>query len=119
LQEYSSSLKKESLFNRHKSYHIFTNPDGSLYATASLADAYHEILLSLSFSQDGLITEISGSFLRVPREECREGLKPLNTLIGQNISKMKKKELAVFVGGCFGCTHILEMCYDLGLVLAN
>jgi hypothetical protein len=109
--------RNKTLFSRHKNYHIFANPDGSLFSTACFADTYHEIILTLSFSQCGQIKEISGTFLRSPNKVCCESVKRLSNLIGQNLTEMTKKEIADFVGGTSGCTHALEMCYDLSLSL--
>jgi hypothetical protein len=32
---------------------------------------------------------------------------------------MTRKEVAELVGGPLGCTHIAEMCYDLGMTLVE
>lgn len=118
VEEQLVSLRKESIFQRHKSYHIFANSDGSLFATAGFADTYHEIILTIAFSPGGQVTEISGSLLRSPSIRCCDGLELLNRLIGTNLTKLRKKEIADFVGGSSGCTHIVEMCYDLGAALS-
>jgi|GEM_PF-2478083 Protein of unknown function (DUF2889). len=110
--------RKKSLFRRQKSYHIFSNPDGSLSASAGFIDAHHELLLAVSFSPCGEVTDITGKLLRSPHDGCREGLRLLPRLKGKNLSKMSKKEMANLVGGCLGCTHVLEMCYDLGLAMS-
>lgn len=115
--EKQDAARKISLFRRQKSYHIFLHPDGALSASAGFIDAHHELLLGVSFSPCGEVTDINGKFLRSPHVECHEGLVLLPRLIGKNLSKMRKKEIADLVGGCSGCTHILEMCYDLGLAL--
>jgi len=112
-----NATRIKDLFQRHKNYHIFANTDGKLFSTACFADTFHEIHLAVSFSQCGQIENISGTFLRSPSKMCCGSEKILNNLVGKNLSKMTKKEIAEFVGGSSGCTHILEMCYDLGLSL--
>ncbi len=118
LEKQTVASRKKSLFRRQKSYHIFSNSDGSLSASAGFIDAHHELLLSVSFSPRGEVTDITGKLLRSPYDGCRLGLELLPRLIGKNLAAMQKKEIADFVGGCSGCTHILEMCYDLGLALS-
>lgn len=108
-----------SLCHRQKSYHLYAQPDQGLYATACFADSAHEILLTVSLSADGIITEIDGTFLRFPLAVCKTTIDLLKGLKGKKLGDMSKKEIAQFVGGPYGCTHLVEPCYDLALELAQ
>lgn len=108
-----------SLCHRQKTYHLYAQAGDSLYATACFADSPHEILLTISLSAEGIITEINGTFLRVPLPVCEPTMDLLKGLKGMQLASMSKKEIAQIIGGPFGCTHMVETCYDLALELAQ
>lgn len=114
-----STARNKGLFDRHKNYQVFLKPDGSYLTTAGFTDTFHEILLVTSFTQDGLISECSGDFLRGPDQVCFENVILLPGLIGKNLAAMEKKKLAALVGGPHGCTHLFEIFWDLGRVMTE
>jgi len=76
-------------------------------------------MLLTSFTEDGLVSECSGDFLRGPDQVCFENVVLLSGLIGKNLSAMDKKEMAALIGGPLGCTHLFEIFWDLGRVMAE
>lgn len=112
-----STTRNKGLFDRHKNYQVFLKPDGSYFTTAGFNDTFHEILLVTSFTQDGLICECSGDFLRGPDQVCFENAALLPGLIGKNLAAMEKEKLAAIVGGPLGCTHLFEIFWDLRRVM--
>lgn len=111
--EHSYSRDK-GLFYRHKNYQVFQKPDGNFLASSGFIDSFHEIVLVTSFTQDGLVSECGGDFLRAPDKLCFEIVELLPRLIGKKLAEMNKKEIAALVGGSDGCTHLFEICWDLG-----
>lgn len=114
-----SLARNKGLFDRHKNYQIFLKPDGSFLTTAGFTDTFHEILLVTSLTQDGLVSECSGDFLRGPDQVCFENVALLPELIGKKLVAINKKELAALVGGSLGCTHLYEMFWDLGRAMTE
>ena len=114
-----STSRNRGLFYRNKSLHVFRNPDGSMLATAGFIDSFHEIVVRASFSKDGLISECLGNFLRGPDKLCLETLDLLPKLIGKKLAAMSKKEIAVYIGGPCGCSHLLDIFSDLGQAVAG
>ncbi len=108
-----------SLCHRQKTYQLFAHPDQVIYATACFADSAHEIFLTFVLSLDGMVTEVNGTFLRFPLPVCETTIDLLQGLKGKKLADMSKKEIAQFVGGPNGCTHLVEPCYDLALELAQ
>jgi hypothetical protein len=111
--EHSFSRNK-GLFDRHKNYQIFSKPDGSFWSTAGFTDTFHEIMLLTSFTQDGLVADCTGNFMRGPDKICFENVMLLSDLVGANLTALNKRDLAGLVGGPLGCTHLYEMLWDLG-----
>ncbi len=114
-----STARNKGLFERHKNYQVFLKPDGSFLTTSGFTDTFHEIMLLTSFTEDGLVSECSGDFLRGPDQVCFENVVLLSGLIGKNLSAMDKKEMAALIGGPLGCTHLFEIFWDLGRVMAE
>lgn len=113
-----SMARDKGLFYRQKNYLILLKPDASFITTAGFIDSFHEIVLVTSFSPDGVVSECGGDFLRGPDKVCFENVELLPHLIGNNLPKMSKKEIAAVVGGSSGCTHLLEILWDLRRSLA-
>lgn len=107
-----------SLFHRQKSYSLYAQMDRNLYAAASFADTDHEIVANFTIAPDRIIKDVNGTFLRFPLPICETTKELLKNLQGKNMGEMSKKEIAKFVGGPHGCTHLVELCYDLALELA-
>ncbi len=116
--DHSTSRDKE-LFYRHKNYCIFLQSDGSLLTSAGFIDSFHEIALIIALSQEGLILECSGNLLRGPDRICYETVELLPRLAGKNLAAASKKEIAGWLGGPQGCTHLFEMFWDLGSTIAG
>lgn len=114
-----SYARDKDLFYRHKYYTIFSQPDNSLLTSASFVDTFHEIAMVTTLNAEGLITECSGDFMRSPDKICYKTLELLSQLKGQNLAAASKKEIAGWLGGSLGCTHLYEMACDLGKTLAD
>ena len=65
---------------------------------------------------DGAIKEISGEMPNHPLEECVEGLKSLQELLGQRIVPGFSEVVKTKVGGAFGCTHMASLILNMGNV---
>lgn len=97
------------LFNRYKSCQVFRTMDGTLVANGSFVDSFHELGVSMLLDASGLITAISGNFIRPPDQICVESEKHLASLPGRFISDMSKKDVIAAVGGAEGCMHLMDI----------
>lgn len=105
--------RKTNVFNRNKNYHIKRIPEGTIMASASFADSFHEVWLTASLSAEGVVQTVSGDLLRCPDPICCRGVDLINNLIGKNFADITRKEMVGLVGGSQGCIHVAEACYDL------
>lgn len=108
-----------NLFNRNKLCTIYRQSEGGVIATGDFIDTFHEIGLVLTLSSDGVVADCSGQFIRGPDPVCYENTELLSNLVGKNLIKMTKKEMAVYFGGAKGCPHVMEILSDLRRALAN
>ena len=103
--------RENNLFNRYKSMAVYRRIDGSLFATGSFSDSFHELNVQLSFDGDR-IASCKAAFLRAPGSFCIESLELLGLLNGKSMAELKKKEVAGIIGGPEGCIHLVDIIYD-------
>jgi len=108
-----SSARDSSLYNRNKSCCVHRQPDGSLLATGSFLDSFHEMSAQMIVSPTGVILACSGSFMRAPDRVCFENANNLPSLTGNNIAALSKKEVARYIGGPQGCNHLVDIVHDV------
>lgn len=101
------------LFNRCKSCTVHQMLDGTIVACGSFSDTFHELGVSLLLTGSGLVTAVSGNFLRPPDPVCVECEQKLMGLPGKNLARLTKKETAALIGGAEGCLHLLDLVNDL------
>lgn len=100
-----------NLFNRYKSMTVYRRTDGSMFATGSFSDSFHELNVQLSFDGDR-ITFCKAAFLRAPGSICIESSELLGPFTGKSIAELNKKEVAKIIGGPDGCIHLVDIIYD-------
>lgn len=105
--------REQNLFNRSKGCVICRQADGSLLATGSFIDSFHELGIYVSLSEKGIVTSCTGSFLRAPDHVCFENTRHLNLLAGNNIINMSKKDIGKIAGGSEGCDHLVDMLNEI------
>lgn len=114
-----SSMGRTCLFNRSKSCVVYRQPGGELSAFGAFSDSFHELGVHVSFTGEGVITSSTGNFLRAPDQVCFENSAHLSLLVGKSIAGIGKKEVAVEVGGPQGCSHLVDLIYDVGKAVAR
>ena len=97
--------RENNLFNRYKSMAVYRRIDGSLFATGSFSDSFHELNVQLSFDGDR-IASCKAAFLRAPGPVCIESSEFLGPFTGRSIAELNKKEVAKIIGGPDGCIHL-------------
>ena len=105
--------RRGNLFNRYKNCAVYRTPDGNMAATGSFSDSFHELGLTVLLQRDGLITGVSGNFIRVPDPVCAESEKHLASLTGKLVTGLGKKDIRAMVGGAEGCMHLLDIANDV------
>lgn len=101
------------IFNRYKNCAVYQTVDGTMVANGSFIDSFHELGVSMLLRKDGLITAVSGNFLRPPDPVCVESEQHLASLPGKFVTDLSKKDLAAVVGGAHGCAHLLDIVDDV------
>lgn len=109
----ASAYRDHSLYYRTVNHHLARQKNDVIMVVSSLSDSFHEISIRASFAKPGVLAEIQGDFLRAPDNICLETINRLLLMSGKNISAMSKKELAQYVGGPCGCTHLLDLVYEM------
>ncbi|MDR3590577.1 MAG: DUF2889 domain-containing protein [Negativicutes bacterium] len=106
----------DCLFTRCKTASVHAMADGTLSASASFIDSYHELSLFMT-SAAGVITGCSAELVRVPHTVCRETLARLAALRGQAVDDINGKAAAESVGGALGCNHLVDLVYHTAKTL--
>ena len=114
--EYVSYSRSTNLFNRFKQQSVDLLEEGNGYiVNVKLSDSFHEMNLDLEVNTQYQLVKASGAILRAPDPICFETTKLINSLPGQFINRLNKKQLAKLMGLGNGCVHLIDMAYD-GLV---
>ena len=86
-------------------------------ADGRLEEGLHRLEVEMLVSvMDGEILEISGSMPEVPMEECAEGLRALDELLGAKIMPGFTDLVKRTVGSNNGCTHLASLVMNMGNV---
>lgn len=110
--EGATAYREHGLFYRNTNHHLARQKDDIL-AVSTFSDSFHELSVRATFSKLGILSEIQGDFLRAPDNICLETINRLSQMPGKNIAVMSKKELAQYIGGPCGCTHLLDLVYEM------
>jgi hypothetical protein len=108
-----------TLFNRNINVEVLDEGDnlrlvGRLEDTR-LGEALHVIEVEMLISVwDGEILEIGGVFVTRPMEECLEGLKSLDSIVGERIKPGFSEVVKKKVGSRDGCTHMAALLMNMG-----
>jgi hypothetical protein len=97
------------LFDRYKSCQVFQTMDGTMVANGSFVDSFHELGVSMLLDAEGLITAVSGNFIRPPDQVCVESEKYLASLPGRFVGGLSRKDVAALIGGAEGCVHLMDI----------
>ena len=104
--------RSKNLFNRSYVVHI-QKGKGRNVAKGIFIDPWHEISVCLVLDQQNVIVEASSAQIRVPAKICDKAAGSMQNLVGCNAYDLSKKDIAAFVGGPEGCTHLLEIVSDV------
>lgn len=111
-------LRDNSLYNRIKSTNILCNSNNSLLINANFLDSFHELTVNVLADFDGVIKDCTGNYLRAPDKVCFENAELLEKLAGKNLSRLTKKDIAQDLGFSSGCTHLVDLVYDISQAVA-
>ena len=107
------------LFTRLITTNILCDDNGKYYTTSLFSDSHHQLNLHIITNSEGIVTSAEGEYDRGPRELCFENKRHFKKLIGKNIFKMNKKDIASLVGGSEGCDHLVSLVYNTALALRD
>jgi hypothetical protein len=98
------------LFNRCKTATVHAGSDGTLSASGSFLDSFHELSIAMN-SAAGVITACNAELVRVPHAVCRETAARLAALPGKGLGDITAKVAAECAGGSQGCNHLVDLIY--------
>lgn len=104
------------LFNRYKTAMVYMLADGTVAASGSFIDSFHELSIIMTAS-DGIITACNADFIRVPHAVCREADAHLMALNGRAVGDITVKAAADCAGGPMGCNHLADLVYHTAKAL--
>ncbi|MDD4802843.1 MAG: DUF2889 domain-containing protein [Syntrophomonas sp.] len=104
--------RRDALFDRCKSQHLFRDNDDFYTINGSLIDSFHQVNLSLRLNREMKVTAAQGQLLRAPDDVCRESTVYLENLVGRMLPGLPRKELADLLGSGQGCVHVIDLAYD-------
>lgn len=105
--------RSHNLFNRVHNVTFHEVDEENHLIMASFIDTYHELGVRMMLSSDGTVKTANGVFKRTPFNLCRENKCHINKLIGVCLFGKSKKDLAALTGGPEGCTHMVDLLYDV------
>lgn len=104
--------RKKYLFNRFKNQQLMATPE-DYWLIGSLNDTFHQVNTVLQLDKtDHRVKSAWGGLLKAPDKVCRESSNYVQGLIGLDILRMNKKELAGQLGAQQGCVHVIDIVYD-------
>ncbi|MGI6549253.1 MAG: DUF2889 domain-containing protein [Syntrophomonadales bacterium] len=112
------AVRGNSLYNRMKSTNILNSSENRMLINANFVDSFHELTVNIVAESDGTIRESTGNYLRAPDRVCFENSELLAKLVGQSLTGMTKKEIAKDLGYSSGCTHLVDLVYDISQAVA-
>lgn len=84
-----------------------------MVTTGSFNDSFQELGLSVLLQRDGLITDISGNFIRTRDPVCVETEQFLASLTGKLVTELDRKDIRTTLGGAEGCVHLVDITNDV------
>lgn len=112
-----TDFREHSLYNRVKSTNILEYDNG-LLINANFLDSFHELTVNITLDSDGTIRGCSGNYLRAPDRICFESSELLKKMTGKKITGLTKKDIAHDLGFSSGCTHLVDLVYDISQAVA-
>ncbi len=112
-----TDIREHSLYNRVKSTNILESDNG-LLINANFLDSFHELTVNITLDTDGTIRGCSGNYLRAPDRICFECSELLKNMAGKKITGLTKKDIAQDLGFSSGCTHLVDLVYDISQAVA-
>ncbi|MGE5544489.1 MAG: DUF2889 domain-containing protein [Bacillota bacterium] len=110
--------RDNSLYNRIKSINILRSSGNGLLINANFIDSFHELTVNISADLKGIIKDCTGNYLRAPDSVCFENSELLDRLAGKNLRGLTKKDIAQHLGFSSGCTHLVDLAYDISQAYA-
>ena len=110
-------VRDHSLYNRVKSTNILDSDNG-LLINANFLDSFHELTVNITVDSDGTVGRCSGNYLRAPDKICFESSELLKKMAGKKIAGLTKKDIARDLGFSAGCTHLVDLVYDISQAVA-
>ena len=110
---------EEILFNRSVQVDAFDEGENmrivGRLSDKRLGEPLHGLEVQMQVSVwDGVIREISGTMPTWPMEECKQGLKSLDELLGARIAPGFSELVRRTVGSNRGCSHLAALILNMG-----
>lgn len=106
-----------NLFNRSKTVTV-QQQQSDFILTASFIDSFHHLGISMKLNGKGIVQKASVDYISAPDKICYANTEHLPKFIGTKLAGMTKKEIAVLTGGAEGCTHLVDLIYEIKKALA-
>jgi hypothetical protein len=101
-----------NLFNRSKTVTIVQQETNRI-VTAVFMDSFHHLGIGLEMDQNGAVLSAQSNFISAPDPICYKNREHLAKFIGMNLGQMSKKEIAALAGGAEGCSHLVDLLYEI------
>jgi hypothetical protein len=90
--------------------------DDCIIVYGRLNDTFHEMEVEARFSFPMLeVLELKGKLIRYPHNECFDSASYLDRLEGLKITRHFYTKLMEHTGGPFGCSHLNNLIYEMGM----
>lgn len=101
------------VFWRNKRVMVMKNAEGSFVCESAMQDTIHDILISFTLNEDGVISNAYSRGLRLPYYGlCEDPQQRTARLNGLRVTASYVKDFAAHVGGASGCTHLFDLAID-------
>lgn len=104
--------REYNLFNRSKTV-IIKQLDSNRIVNAVFHDSFHHIGVQLELDQQGTVLDAQANFHHAPDPICFLNHEHLPKMVGSILGKMGKKDIAARVGGSEGCSHLVDLLYEV------
>ncbi|QYY33929.1 DUF2889 domain-containing protein (plasmid) [Cupriavidus pinatubonensis] len=76
----------------------------------------HHMRVRITLDDNYIVQSVAAALPTVPFPECKQGIPPLQGLVGASIARGWRKALEATLGATKGCTHLRELLMQLGTV---
>lgn len=76
----------------------------------------HHMRVRITLDDSYIVRAVAAALPSIPFSQCKEGIPPLQGLVGASMARGWRKALEATLGGTRGCTHLRELLMNLGTV---